>query len=90
MRRDRQVPSLGHRGDLARLGQAAAPGQVEHHDAGGVRFEQIAEGPAGGQRFGRAERSRALGCIALQARQRIHLDRIFVPEGIKGVSALAI
>ena len=37
VRRDRQVPGLGHRGDLARLREAAAPGDVEHHDAGRVR-----------------------------------------------------
>ena len=46
VRRHRQVLGLGHGGDLLGLRQAAAPGQVEHDDAGGAGLQQLAEGPA--------------------------------------------
>ena len=39
MRGDGQAPGLGHRGDLPRLGQAPAPGDVQHDDAGGAGVE---------------------------------------------------
>ncbi len=55
MRCDRRMPGLRHAGDLSRLRQAAAPGQVQHPDAGGAGFEVLPEGVRIGQRLGGAD-----------------------------------
>ena len=81
VRRDRQVPGLRHRGDLARLREAAAPGDVEHDDAGRAGLQQVAEGPAAAQRLRGRDRRRARRLVALEVGQAVHADRVFVPEG---------
>ena len=84
VRRDRQVPGLGHRSDLARLGEAAAPGDVEHDDAGGAGLEEIAEGPARAERLRGADRRRRGLGIAPEVAEAVHPDRVLVPEGLVG------
>ena len=58
VRRNRKMPGFGHGGDLLGFGDAAAPGEVQHDDAGRAGFQEIAEcGPAA-KRLRRADRGR--------------------------------
>ncbi|CCF21430.1 protein of unknown function [Pseudorhizobium banfieldiae] len=82
MRGDRQVPGFCHGRNFARFREAATPGYVEHDNARGSRFQVIAEAPAGRQRLGCRNRRRRDFGIALQARQAVHLDWVFMPEGL--------
>ena len=88
MRRDRHVIGFRHPRDLARLGQAAAPGQVEHHHARRAGFQIFAEGVHAVQRFRRADPCVAMGGVVLQVAHGIQPERVFVPIGAIGLQRL--
>src|SRR5215210_5259064 len=56
-----ELVRLGHRRDLLRLGDTAAPGDVEHGDAHGAALERLAESPAGGDRLAQRHRDMSAG-----------------------------
>src|SRR5271168_4480140 len=83
VRRDRQMPCFGHRGDFLGFGNASAPGDIQHHYPRDARLQQVPEREPASQRFRRANgRDRRLR-VAFQRAEAVHLDRVFVPESIK-------
>ena len=83
MGRDRQMVGLRQARDLARLGDAADPAEVGHHDADGAAADELAIGKARGQGLAGGDRH-AGGARELGQRIGIvHADRIFEPEGIE-------
>ena len=48
---DRTFEGLGHGGNLARFGDAAHPGHIQHDDAHGVALHHLSERPARGDRL---------------------------------------
>ena len=83
MRRDRQLPGIGERGDAARLAHTAAPREVEHDDAGDAGLEQVLEAPTPGEDLRGADRRLRVGRVLLQQREAVHADRVLVPEGVE-------
>ena len=88
MRRDRGVPGLGHAGDLARFREAAAPGQVEHDDAGRLGLEIVAEGVSIGQRLGGADPGLGVAGVFAEVLDVVEAERVLVPVGVELGEAL--
>ena len=89
VRRDRQMPGFGHRGDLLGLGEP--PHQaMSSITTPATPVSRRSRKRSAAERLGGADRrARSLG-VALQRAEAVHLDRVFVPEGSKGASARAI
>lgn len=80
--RKRPLISLRQRGYLLRLGNAAAPGQIEHDDRDGAGCEQIAELIARALGFTSTDRNAGRTRIFGQCRHVIHFDQVFRPVRI--------
>src|SRR5437764_11723106 len=83
VRRYRQLPGVGERRDAPRLADAAAPGEVEHDDAGDAGLEEILEAPAAGEDFRAADRRLRVRRVSFEEGEAVHADRILVPVGVE-------
>ncbi len=80
MRRHRALVGFRQRRDLARLGKAPAPANVEHHDVGSLRLKNVSERRGATQRLARAYRNARGARVLLERGHVAHLDRILRPE----------
>ncbi len=82
---ERQVGGVGHRRDLAPLGQAAAPGEVGHDDVGGALLDPRPEAEAGEDPLALADRDRR---VCLQPDIGVDIVRrhdLLEPEDVVGL-----
>src|SRR6478735_3642524 len=85
MRREGPVIGLGHRRDLATLGEAAGPAQIRHHHMHGVPVEHVLVGKARAQRLAGADPDVGAAGIFGQRLRRVHPDRVFIPGRLVGL-----
>ena len=85
VRRHWQLPGVSHGGNLARLAQAAAPAQVQHHHTGHAGLQVVLEGPFVAQGFAGADQGFAIARVLLEQVQAVHADRVFMPKGVEGL-----
>ena len=78
-----QLPGVGHGGDFAGFGQAAAPAQVEHGHTGHASLQVVLKAPFVAQRLAGADQRVAVFGVLLQQVEAVHTDRVFVPEGVE-------
>ena len=82
---ERQVGGVGHRGDLAALGEAAAPGEVGHDDVAGGLLDPGAEAEAGEDALALADRDRGLGLEADEGVDVVGRHDLLEPHDVVGL-----
>ena len=82
---ERQVGGVGHGGDLAALGEAAAPGEVGHDDVAGGLLDPGAEAEAGEDALALADRDRGLGLQADEGVDVVGGHDLLEPEDVVGL-----
>ena len=66
MRRHRQLPGVGQRGNFAAFRQATAPTEVRHHDAGHAGLQIVLEAPFIAEGFAGADQRVAVFGVLLE------------------------
>ena len=89
VRRHRPLVGIGEGGDLARLGEPAAPPHVEHHIVDGLCLEEPAKCGARTQRFATDDWETGRLREAADAGRIVHADRILDPERIDRTQRVA-